>query len=156
MADPSIRRDLKELHSHIKRANLALDTIPEPYSCVASARKSLNAALTLSERLIQTGCGNDSALQFDALSGQVREMSKVRRQLRHGLKSATLEDCKACIAYSIEPLDRVAQLIASPAVLMGKLGGRKTAERGPEYFAEAAAMRKDRKGGRARKRSKAE
>jgi hypothetical protein len=94
-----------------------------------------------------------SALQFDALSGPIRELSKVRARLRHGLKSTTLEDCKACIQYSIEPLDRLAKLIASPAVLMGKLGGRKTAEKGPEYFAKIAAMRKNRKGGRPRKKS---
>jgi len=151
MANPSTRRDLKELHGHISQTNLALDTISDPHSCVASARKSLNAALALSTRLIQTGCGNDSALQFDALSGPIREMSKVRKRLRHGLKSATLEDCKACIEDSLELLDRVAQLVASPAILMGKLGGRKTAERGPEYFAKIAAMRKNRKGGRPRK-----
>ena len=33
----------------------------------------------------------------------------------------------------------------------GKIGGKKTAERGPDYFREIAAMRKNRKGGRPRK-----
>ncbi len=35
-----------------------------------------------------------------------------------------------------------------PAALLGAKGGKKTAERGPEYFAKIAAMRKTRAGGR--------
>lgn len=38
-----------------------------------------------------------------------------------------------------------------PAARLGKLGGEKTAERGPEYFRKIAAMRKTRAGGRPRK-----
>ena len=34
------------------------------------------------------------------------------------------------------------------AVELGRLGGQKTAERGPEYYAEIQAKRKERKGGR--------
>ena len=36
------------------------------------------------------------------------------------------------------------------AVALGQRGGRKTAERGPEYFRKIAAMRKTRAGGRPR------
>jgi hypothetical protein len=35
-----------------------------------------------------------------------------------------------------------------PAVALGKRGGLKTAERGPEYYAKIAGMRKTRAGGR--------
>jgi hypothetical protein len=35
-----------------------------------------------------------------------------------------------------------------PAATLGKLGGEKTAQRGPEYFRQIAAMRKTRAGGR--------
>lgn len=45
-------------------------------------------------------------------------------------------------------------LLSTPtvaAVALGKRGGTKTAERGPEYFAKIAAMRKTRAGGRPRK-----
>jgi hypothetical protein len=46
-------------------------------------------------------------------------------------------------------------LLASPATIpaatLGKLGGEKTAERGPAYFRKIAAMRKTRSGGRPRK-----
>ena len=46
-------------------------------------------------------------------------------------------------------------LLAKPektaAAQLGALGGKKTAERGPEYFRELAAMRKTKAGGRPRK-----
>jgi hypothetical protein len=44
-------------------------------------------------------------------------------------------------------------LIAVPpaAVTLGRLGGRKTAERGPKYFAKISALRKTKAGGRPRK-----
>ena len=42
-------------------------------------------------------------------------------------------------------------LKASPAATLGAKGGKKTAERGPEYFRKIASMRKTRGGGRPRK-----
>lgn len=44
-------------------------------------------------------------------------------------------------------------LIATPTVAasLGKKGGTKTAERGPEYFAKIAGMRKTNAGGRPKK-----
>jgi len=39
----------------------------------------------------------------------------------------------------------------NPAAILGALGGKVTAGRGPEYFARIAAMRKNRKGGRPKK-----
>jgi hypothetical protein len=63
-------------------------------------------------------------------------------------------------AGAIESLEEVlysARLIAKdllanpasvPAAALGKLGGEKTAERGPEYFRKIAAMRKTKAGGR--------
>jgi hypothetical protein len=44
-------------------------------------------------------------------------------------------------------------LSTTPASLLGSIGGRKTAERGPDYFRKIAAMRKNRAGGRPRKSS---
>ena len=46
------------------------------------------------------------------------------------------------LVRSKQPLD---------AAILGKRGGEKTAQRGPEYFAKIAAMRKTRGGGRPRK-----
>jgi hypothetical protein len=42
----------------------------------------------------------------------------------------------------------------SPAAELGSKGGKKTAERGPDYFRKIASMRKTKSGGRPRKSSK--
>jgi hypothetical protein len=44
-------------------------------------------------------------------------------------------------------------LCVKPAAVLGARGGKKTAQRGPEYFAKIAAMRKTRSGGRPRKQN---
>ena len=41
-------------------------------------------------------------------------------------------------------------LTIEPAAVLGKMGGRATAKRGPEYFRQIAAMRKTKAGGRPR------
>ena len=41
-------------------------------------------------------------------------------------------------------------LTEKPAAVLGAKGGKKTAERGPEYFKKIASMRKKRSGGRPR------
>ncbi|MGA2882448.1 MAG: hypothetical protein ABSG13_26130 [Bryobacteraceae bacterium] len=57
------------------------------------------------------------------------------------------------ILYSARMLAK--ELLSSPtsvpAATLGKLGGEKTAERGPEYFRQIAAMRKTRAGGKPRR-----
>ena len=55
---------------------------------------------------------------------------------------------KAAVALSKDLAERPPE-----AVALGAIGGRKTAERGPEYFARIAAMRKVKGGGRPRKES---
>jgi len=42
-------------------------------------------------------------------------------------------------------------LSVSPAAVLGKKGGKKTAERGPEYYAKIAALRTTHGGGRPKK-----
>lgn len=46
--------------------------------------------------------------------------------------------------------DLASNPVSIPAATLGKLGGQRTAERGPEYFRKIAAMRKRRSGGRPR------
>jgi|SRR5690348_6330151 hypothetical protein len=53
---------------------------------------------------------------------------------------------KAAVALSKDLAERPPE-----AVALGAIGGKKTAERGPEYFARIAAMRKTRAGGRPKK-----
>ena len=44
-------------------------------------------------------------------------------------------------------------LTEKPAAILGARGGKKTAERGPDYFARIAAMRKTKGGGRPKKQN---
>ena len=54
------------------------------------------------------------------------------------------------LGASLRLADRL--LTEKPAAVLGAKGGKKTAERGPEYFARIAAMRKTKAGGRPRKK----
>jgi hypothetical protein len=45
-------------------------------------------------------------------------------------------------------------LLVSPAVALGKKGGRETAKRGADYYSKISAMRKEHKGGRPPSKSK--
>jgi hypothetical protein len=45
-------------------------------------------------------------------------------------------------------------LSVSPAVELGKKGGKQTARRGPDYYSKISAMRKEHKGGRPPSKSK--
>lgn len=69
------------------------------------------------------------------------------------LRTTTLPEKRSERAYELltAALHLADNLLAvSPAAAMGKKGGKKTAERGPEYFRKIAAMRKEHKGGRPR------
>jgi hypothetical protein len=61
------------------------------------------------------------------------------------------ESLTAALALSKDLVDRFADPLKVGAAAMGQKGGSKTAERGPKYYAQIAAMRKNRKGGRPRK-----
>jgi hypothetical protein len=59
------------------------------------------------------------------------------------------ESLNAALALSRDLIGRSAlPAETSAAAELGAKGGSKTAERGPEYYAQIAAMRKTRKGGR--------
>src|SRR5277367_2540928 len=61
------------------------------------------------------------------------------------------ESLNAALALSKDLANRFADPLTAGAAALGAKGGSKTAERGPEYFKQIAAMRKNRKGGRPRK-----
>jgi hypothetical protein len=74
------------------------------------------------------------------------------------LALGTIPDPHPSIIRSRELLNaawRLAKDLATvnPAVALGAKGGTKTAERGPEYFKQIAAMRKTKAGGRPKKAS---
>ena len=73
------------------------------------------------------------------------------------LTTATLpqgraERARELLGTSVKLVDHL--LTEKPAAILGARGGKKTAERGPEYFARIAAMRKTNAGGRPKKSSK--
>jgi hypothetical protein len=61
------------------------------------------------------------------------------------------ESLTAALTLARDLVRRTADPLKTGAVTLGSKGGSKTAERGPEYYARIAAMRKSRKGGRPRK-----
>ena len=77
--------------------------------------------------------------------------AKLSTTLRSALTAETLESSRLLIADAIERTDKLAHAISTAAVKRGRKGGNKTAERGPEYFKQIAAMRKTKGGGRPRK-----
>jgi hypothetical protein len=70
----------------------------------------------------------------------------------HPSIASARESLNAALALSKDLVGRFADPLAAGAAAMGAKGGSKTAERGPEYFARIAAMRKTRAGGRPRKK----
>lgn len=56
--------------------------------------------------------------------------------------------CRELLKAAVALADHL--LSVPPAAVLGKKGGLKTAQRGPEYFRKIAGMRKERKGGRPR------
>jgi len=84
-----------------------------------------------------------------ALRGMIGEAQRI-------LATTTLPEKRSERAYelltaAVSLADHL--LTVSPAATLGKKGGKKTAERGPDYFRKIAAMRKERKGGRPPKES---
>lgn len=69
----------------------------------------------------------------------------------HPSIASARESLNAAFGLSKDLANRFADPLAVGAAAMGAKGGSKTAERGPEYFAQIAAMRKTRAGGRPRK-----
>jgi hypothetical protein len=65
------------------------------------------------------------------------------------LPQGRVERARELLRASLKLADRL--LTEKPAAVLGAKGGKKTAERGPEYFAKIAAMRKNRGGGRPKK-----
>lgn len=61
------------------------------------------------------------------------------------------ESLTAALALSKDLATRSEPLKDNAAATLGAKGGSKTAERGPDYFKQIAAMRVNRKGGRPRK-----
>lgn len=80
-----------------------------------------------------------------------RMISAIRNLALLIKSSETYEARDALQEKIIRRLDSLSERLKSAAEERGRKGGSKTAERGPDYFREIAAMRKTRSGGRPRK-----
>jgi hypothetical protein len=68
----------------------------------------------------------------------------------HPSIASARESLQAAVVLSKDLVKRSerADALQASAAALGAKGGSKTAERGPEYYAQIAALRKNRKGGR--------
>jgi hypothetical protein len=83
--------------------------------------------------------------------GHQAAFDKLTNCLRQAQEAPTLDQTRALIAEALQRTERLAKAVTTAAVKRGRKGGTKTAERGPDYFRQIAAMRKTRAGGRPRK-----
>lgn len=79
------------------------------------------------------------------------EFAKLSSCLQQALKAPSLEESRSLIAEALKRTEKLSKVVTMAAIKRGRLGGQKTAARGPEYFARIAAMRKTRAGGRPKK-----
>jgi hypothetical protein len=91
-----------------------------------------------------------------ARKNDLKALRNLISEAQHILATTTLPERRSERAYelltaAVHLADNL--LSVSPAAVLGKKGGRKTAERGPEYFRKIAAMRKEHRGGRPPKES---
>ena len=77
--------------------------------------------------------------------------AKLTACLNRALEASTLEDSRRAITEAIQRTERLTAAVTTAAVKRGRKGGLSTAERGPDYFRQIAAMRKTRGGGRPKK-----
>jgi hypothetical protein len=82
---------------------------------------------------------------------QEAAFEKLSHCLHQAQEAPTLEQSRTLIAEALQRVDRLSKVVLTAAEKRGRMGGTKTAERGPDYFRQIAAMRKTRSGGRPRK-----
>ncbi|HLK18091.1 MAG TPA: hypothetical protein VKT81_04010 [Bryobacteraceae bacterium] len=82
---------------------------------------------------------------------QEAAFDKLSHCLHQAQEAPTLEQSRTLIAEALQRVERIAKAVLTAAEKRGRKGGTKTAQRGPDYFRQIAAMRKVRAGGRPRK-----
>ena len=100
------------------------------------------------------------AYQFDdPLSNLYDQVTKAHADIKRVAKRLASPgpnvDKQKCLQWAERAAGQLQKamltLSMNPASLLGSIGGKKTAERGPDYFRKIAAMRKTKGGGRPRK-----
>ena len=82
-----------------------------------------------------------------------KEISAIRTSLFRAVDSGDHGECRDIVRKAIHRIELLAKRLSNAPAELGKRGGQKTAERGPEFFARIAGMRKKRAGGRPPKES---
>ena len=80
-----------------------------------------------------------------------KELAAIRASLSRAVQSTSAEEWPDVVWKTIKRIDRVIESLEQAPAKIGKKGGAKTAERGPDYFRQIAAMRKTKGGGRPKK-----
>jgi hypothetical protein len=80
-----------------------------------------------------------------------KELSAICTSLFRAVDTPNHEECREIVQKTIRRIKLLAERLAKAPSEIGKKGGTKTAERGPEYFRQIAAMRKTKAGGRPKK-----
>ena len=95
---------------------------------------------------------NEPTDQLPALHNKIVRAHADVEYIASLLAAQTRKACLKRAQRAVKLLHNAATALSiTPASLLGSIGGRKTAERGPDYFRKIAAMRKTRAGGRPRK-----
>jgi hypothetical protein len=76
------------------------------------------------------------------------ELAKICESLRQAVSAPSLDSSKQILSETLRRAERLSENLGNVAAKLGKKGGQKTAERGPDYFRKIAAMRKTKRGGK--------
>ena len=82
-----------------------------------------------------------------------KELAAIRTSLLRAVDAPEQGESRRIIRRVIRRIDLLAEQLSKTQAELGREGGLKTAERGPDYFRQIAAMRKTRGGGRPRKQT---
>jgi hypothetical protein len=88
---------------------------------------------------------------MNASAKNIKDLQMVRRLINQAVAADTPADSLKSLETATRYVDRLIVRIEQAPSLLGAKGGQKTAERGPDYYREIAAMRKTRAGGRPKK-----
>jgi hypothetical protein len=81
----------------------------------------------------------------------VRNLQAVRRFINQAIATDSPQERQKALETAVRYVDRLIVRTEQAPSVLGAMGGQKTAERGPDYYRQIAAMRKTRAGGRPRK-----
>ena len=80
-------------------------------------------------------------------------IAALRSRINAAIETEDKDKREGLLRKALKHLDALEARIAAVPRERGSIGGSKTAERGPDYYRQIAAMRKTRAGGRPRKQA---